>query len=370
MPRSHRDRLADAALFLFAAVFSVVTSDSVVIDPDLPPALLAADQAAGALACAALFLRRRWPVPLAVALLATGTVSHFVTGATLVALFTVAAHRPPRTTLRLAVPAYAPMVVFLARGPEPGSPDTDSALAYFALVAAALGWGLYVRSRRQLVASLRERADRAAEEARREARADVAREMHDVLAHRLSLLSVHAGALEFRPDAPPAEIRRAAGIVRAGAHQALEDLREVIGVLRAADAGVCPQPVLGDIRRLVAEARAAGADVTAELLVEEPAESPAALGRTAYRVVQEALTNARKHAAGRPVTVTVRGGPGDGLTVEVGNPAPPDLPHTAVPGAGRGLAGLAERVRLAGGELEARLTDGEFRVLARIPWTA
>ena len=83
------------------------------------------------------------------------------------------------------------------------------------------------------MASLRERADRAHTEARRQAREDIAREMHDVLAHRLSLLSVHAGALHFNPEAPAEEIRRAAGVIRDSAHEALEDLREIIGVLRA-----------------------------------------------------------------------------------------------------------------------------------------
>ena len=370
MHRTHRDRLADIGLFVFAAVFSVLTSDSVVIDPDLPPVLLAADQATGALACGALFLRRRWPVQLAVALLVTGTLSHFVTGATLVALFTVAAHRPPRTTAWTAALACAPVPFFLARGLEPGTADTDSALAYFALVVAALSWGLYVRSRRQLIVSLRDRADRAADEARREAREDIAREMHDVLAHRLSLLSLHAGALEFHPDADREEVRRAASVVRDGAHQALEDLREVVGVLRAPEDEVRPQPVLSDVRRLVAESQAAGADVTADMRVDSPQAAPAAVGRTAYRVVQEALTNARKHAAGEPVVVAVCGGPGDGLTVTVRNRVPPGVPAAVVPGAGRGLVGLAERVRLAGGELRTGRVDGDFRVHARIPWTA
>ncbi len=96
-----------------------------------------------------------------------------------------------------------------------------------------------VRSRRQLVVTLRERARRAeaeaelrAEQAQRLAREAIAREMHDVLAHRLTLLSVHAGALEFRPDAPAAEVGRAAGVIRDSAHEALQDLREIIGVLR------------------------------------------------------------------------------------------------------------------------------------------
>ncbi|MDT0382100.1 histidine kinase [Streptomyces sp. DSM 42041] len=369
MRPSTRDRLADVGLFLAAAGFSVLTADSVVVDPGLSPTLLAADQATGALACGALFLRRRWPVQLAVALLVAGTVSHFVTGATLAALYTVAVLRPPRTTGWLAVLAYAPVPVFLARAPDPGAEETDSALTYFALVAAALSWGLYVRSRRQLVASLRERAERAAEEARREAREGIAREMHDVLAHRLSLLSVHAGALEFHPDAPREEIRRAAGVVRDSAHQALEDLREVVGVLREPGGALRPQPVLADVARLVEEAREAGADVVTEWRVADPGAVPAAAGRTAYRVVQECLTNARKHAAGQRVTVRVAGEPGDGLAVEVRNRVP-GAGEAAIPGGGNGLVGLAERVRLADGTLVHGRVGGDFRVEARIPWAA
>ena len=141
-------------------------------------------------------------------------------------------------------------------------------LVFIVLVTVAtVAWGMFVRARRQLVLSLRERADRAeaeqqmhVEQARQQERARIAREMHDVLAHRISLLSMHAGALEFRPDAPPEEIARAAGIVRASAHQALQDLREVIGVLReepAVNGGPeLPQPTLANLPALLDESRA------------------------------------------------------------------------------------------------------------------
>ena len=129
--------------------------------------------------------------------------------------------------------------------------------------------------------------------------------MHDVLAHRLSLLSVHAGALEFRPDAPPEEIAEAAGVIRANAREALQELREVIGVLRAdADGVVPPQPTLDAIPSLIEESRAAGMKVRAQV---DAAGGDVLLGRTAYRVVQEGLTNARKHAPAAAVEVTVAG---------------------------------------------------------------
>ncbi|MYS15738.1 histidine kinase dimerization/phosphoacceptor domain-containing protein, partial [Streptomyces sp. SID4982] len=235
--RNRRDWFVDIAFFLFAVVFSVVTADSVHLDESMSGGEQIADQVAGGLACALVFLRRRWPVQLAVVLMLAGTYFHHLTGATLVALFTVAVHRRRRVTAWLAAVTLVQFVVFLSRKPDTASQAASSALTYFALVAGAIGWGLYVRSRRALVASLEERAARAADEARRQAREEIAREMHDILAHRLSLLSVHAGALEFNPGAPAADVQHAAEVIRESAHQALQDLREVIGVLRAPTAG-------------------------------------------------------------------------------------------------------------------------------------
>ncbi|QFG27665.1 sensor histidine kinase [Actinomadura sp. WMMB 499] len=244
---------------------------------------------------------------------------------------------------------------------------------------ALAGWGALVQARRALIDSLHERARRAeAEQGRRVAearmleRTRMAREMHDVLAHRLSLLATYAGALEYRPDAPPEKLAQAAGVVRTGVHQALEELREVIGVLRdeERDAGDRPQPVLADVPRLVEESRDAGTPVTLRDEVAEPGALPPAAGRAAYRVVQEGLTNARKHAAGLPVEVTLLGRPGARLEIDVRNPLPPDGVPALVPGSGTGLVGLTERVRLAGGRLDHEAASGEFRLRARLPWPA
>ena len=226
--------------------------------------------------------------------------------------------------------------------------------------------------------SLRDRAARAetearlrAEQAQRRARDEIAREMHDVLGHRLSLLSVHAGALEFRPGAPAEEVVRAAKVIRENAHLALQDLREVLGVLRA-PVGELPQPTIGDVQQLVAESGRAGMRVA--LHEDTAGPVPDLAGRTAYRVVQEALTNARKHAPGAEVQVRLAGAPGQGLTVEVCNrpPGPRSVPAPGAPpgrGTGQGLAGLAERVALAGGALEHGPTGaGGWRLAARLPW--
>jgi signal transduction histidine kinase len=191
--------------------------------------------------------------------------------------------------------------------------------------------------------------------------------MHDVLGHRLSLLSVHAGALEFRPDAPAEEVARAAKVIRENAHQALQDLREVVGVLRA-PVGELPQPTLADVRQLVAESGLAGMRVTLRDQTRGPV--PDLAGRTAYRVVQEALTNARKHAPGADVHVHLSGSPGEGLTVEVRNTAPPPEMDPQ-PQSGQGLAGLAERVGLASGRLEhGPTTEGGWRLSVWLPWPA
>lgn len=378
--RTRRDWYADVALFLFAVVFSLVTADSVHVDEGVSPGEHLADQTAGGLACASVFLRRRWPVQLAVVLILAGTYFHYLTGAALVALFTVAVHREWRVTALPAGLVAAQFASFLVRGPHEEE-ATSSALAYFALVVGAVGWGLYVRSRRALVASLEERANRAAEEARRQAREEIAREMHDVLAHRLSLLSVHAGALEFRPDAPAEEIRRASGVIRQSAHQALQELREVIGVLRApagdspqpeaaGDAGngttEQPQPTLADVARLVEEAREAGMRVTYDEETAAAAALAPGTGRTVYRTVQEGVTNVRKHAPGAEVSVTVRADPRRGVTVEVTNPLP-EMPQPTPPGAGQGLIGLGERAALAGGRLEHGEEKGRFVLRMWLP---
>jgi signal transduction histidine kinase len=214
-------------------------------------------------------------------------------------------------------------------------------------------WGLFARTQRNLLQSSHERArqleaeQRAhVEQAREAERRRIASEMHDVLAHRLSLLSVHAGALEFHPDAPPEEIAEAAGVIRSTAHEALRDLREVIGVLREGDGGVDPpQPTLDAIPALIEESRAAGMRVKARI---EAADADALHGRTAYRVVQEGLTNARKHAPAAAVEVTVAGE--EPLVVEVVSRRAAG--GATMPGAGTGLIGLAERVELVGGTLE------------------
>lgn len=377
--RTVRDWAVDIVAFLCAAGFGLAVVVAIDADRTTPEAFVFIDSLAGGAACCALWVRRRWPVGLAVVLTLLSTVEPVAAGALMVALFSVAVHRPFRPVAFVGAGALlvAPVQPYLR--PDPATSFMASTVIGVLLVLLVLSWGMVVRSRRQLVVTLRERARRAeteaglrAEQAQRLAREDIAREMHDVLAHRLTLLSVHAGALEFRPDAPPAEVARAAGVIRDSAHEALQDLREIIGVLRSPrdGDGDRPQPTLATLDALVAESRLAGMKVTLDIRIAEPAAAPAAIGRTVYRIAQEGLTNARKHAPGTEATVTVTGGPGPGITVGVRNPAPTE-PFEHVPGSGQGLIGLTERATLAGGRLDhGPEPDGGFGVRAWLPWSA
>jgi signal transduction histidine kinase len=341
--------------------------------------LLILDIVVAVVSCALVPVLLRWPVPGALALAVLAAVSPAATPAATMATLYVAQRRPFPVA---AAAGGADVAAHLIRGvwrPIGGLPYGWFALLVVAAGAALVGWGQLTRARQALLDSLRERARRAeAEQARHVAearaaeRARLAREMHDVLAHRLSLLATYAGALEYRPDAPPERLARAAGVVRAGVHQALDELREVIGVLRDDDPadGMSPQPGLADLGTLAAETRDAGTPVDVANTISRLDELPGGLGRTAYRVVQEGLTNARKHAPGQPVRVLLDGRPGGHLLVELANPVGPAVPAgPPISGSGTGLIGLTERVRLTGGELDHTVgADGEFRLRARLPW--
>ncbi|WP_217239224.1 histidine kinase [Streptomyces sp. AC555_RSS877] len=375
--RTARDWVVDFSVFLLAAVIGLAVADTLSDDPGLPHAVVVTDQLLGALACAAVWLRRRWPLGLAVATIPLAFVSTTSAGAGIVALFTLAVHRPFRYSAWVGGVQLALIPLLMWVRPDPDLSYAWAVVFTLLLTVAITGWGMLARAKRQLMLSLRDRARRAetearlrAEQAQRLAREAIAREMHDVLAHRLTLLSVHAGALEFRPDAPREEVARAAGVIRESAHEALQDLREIIGVLRAGDSDDAgrPQPTLAALDTLVAESREAGMKVTLDSRVADPAAVSASVGRTAYRIAQEGLTNARKHAPGAEVTVSVTGAPGEGLTMSVRNPAPDgDVPP--VPGSGQGLIGLTERATLAGGRLEHGPEQcGGFAVRAWLPW--
>ncbi|MGZ5405217.1 MAG: sensor histidine kinase [Nocardioides sp.] len=242
-----------------------------------------------------------------------------------------------------------------------------------------LGWGMYIGSRRQLLASLRQRAVRAeaeqemrAAQARGTERARIAREMHDVLAHRISQISLHAGAMSFRDDLDADAMRDSARVVQAQAHEALTELRDVLGVLRDTDTGELtdrPQPTYADLGTLVEDARASGLALTYRDRVETNGTTlPDVAGRTVYRIVQEGITNARKHAPGAVLSVEVSGDPEAGIDVRLRNPI--GFGPSETPGSGLGLIGLAERAALRGGRLDHRRHGREFELHGWIPWRA
>ncbi|HEX6022236.1 MAG TPA: histidine kinase [Solirubrobacter sp.] len=349
--RTARDWIVDVTMFALAILIGFIAlGDTEDQHSELG---LLIDLVLGALSCLALWFRRRHPVGVAAFTSVCGFVSAMSAGGGLFALFNLALRGTRRQIVLFSVIALAIAATFPLIYPSDDLGYVLEVILGVLIIIVVLGWGLFTRTQRDLLQSSHERArqleaeQRARVEQAREAeRRRIAGEMHDVLAHRLSLLSVHAGALEFNPDAPPEEIAEAAAVIRSTAHEALSDLRDVIGVLREGDGGVGPpQPTLDAIPALIEESRAAGMKVDARI---EASNGDALIGRTAYRVVQEGLTNARKHAPAAAVQVTVAGE--QPLVVEVVSRRP--AVRSSVPGAGTGLIGLAERVALAGGTLE------------------
>jgi len=380
-PRTGRDKVLDAAGCLLAAALGTLFLIPTLKDSggQLSTPQLIVDLACGSLACLALWWRRRWPLGVALTCAVLGAASISATPAGLLALFSLAVHRNARQALLVAILWIPSLLVFAVYS------NTTDALSVVLLVTplafAACAWGMFIRARRQLLFTLRERALRAEDAQRLHAdrirlaeRTRIAREMHDVLGHRISLMALHAGALAFQPDLPPENVQETAELIRSTARQALEELRAVIGVLREEpgqeSAPAAPQPTLSDIPRLVEETRRAGAKIDFEMLVDHPDTAPSALGRDAYRIVQEALTNIRKHARGTAGGVRVTGAADRGLRVSVRNRLPIH-PHAgpALPGSGAGLLGLQERVTLAGGTLvHGPDGSGDFVVDAELPW--
>ncbi|MFG2139638.1 sensor histidine kinase [Streptomyces sp. NPDC048650] len=376
-----------------------------------------------------LLVRRRWPV---VVVLTSIAVLPAEMGALLgvVGLYTLAASDVPRriTGLLAGMTVVGTLITtFLSMRHDLASQEDFHPPVWFVpVMAVAVGlvvtappvlWGLYVGARRRLVESLRERADglerelslladraeERAEWARNEERTRIAREMHDVVAHRVSLMVVHAAALQAVALKDPEKASKNAALVGDMGRQALTELREMLGVLRTADgaavrgaagsdaserlaavaskAQVKPEPVvpaveaegegpsLGELGELVGQSRAAGMAVE---LAMEPAPAgcryAARVEQTVYRVVQEALTNVHKHAPGARARVRLAHR-GDEVAVQVENgPSERGATDAGLPSGGNGLVGMRERVTALGGVFVAGPTEaGGFRVSAVVP---
>lgn len=376
--RSHRIRTAilDALLALgfgWLALHDVRTSAI-----GLAPA--AVGPAFAVLAGLALMVRRRFPIPVlaitALAEIAAGASAPMVLG-----VYTVA-NRFGNRAVTWWCGAGALVVAVVPWGPPPDSTALLRAPVVAVLLAFPFLLGLWVNQRRELVTGLRERAEQAERERDLRAAAAVeaeririARELHDIVAHRISQITVQAGALEVSTDGRPAEI---AATIRATGVRALDEMREMLGVLRSdtgsvadpdgpsADrAPVRPAPDLAAVTELLDAAVAAGHRV--RLRVPDPLpEVPGPVGRAVHRLVQEALTNAAKHAAGAEVRVTI-GWRAGVLDVDVRN-GPGRVGALAAHGSGFGLVGMRERVELAGGTLRCTaMPSGGFVVYARFP---
>ncbi|MEV5677180.1 MULTISPECIES: sensor histidine kinase [unclassified Streptomyces] len=372
----------------------------------------------GLIAGAVLVVRRRWPIAVVLVSIATTPAEMgFLMG--LVGLYTLAASEVPRriTVVLTGMSLFGTFIVTYVRlrqsvteqadfGPGDWYVPLVSGFMSLGLTAPALLFGLYIGARRRLMESLRERADslerelslladraeERAEWARTEERTRIAREMHDVVAHRVSLMVVHAAALQAVAPKDPAKAVRNAALVGDMGRQALTELREMLGVLRSGDALAAPAaagrvplaevgraaaaaaaaasedgPRLHQLEVLVAQSREAG--MTVELSVDGELRPYAPeVEQTAYRVVQEALTNVHKHAAGaktwvrlahrgEEVAMQVENGPSDSAAADAG-----------LPSGGNGLVGMRERVLGLGGVFVSGPTDaGGFRVSAVLP---
>ncbi|WP_242676963.1 sensor histidine kinase [Streptomonospora litoralis] len=338
------------------------------------PAVLAV--AGGTLAvtttvCTAVLLRRSHPA-LLLWTAAAALVGYGDFGLAPLALFTYAAWFDERR--RLAVWTLGLTVCFLAVSTADGMAPAPAISLLLMFWGLPLAVGLWIGTRRALILNLRERAERLereqyllADQAISAERTRIAREMHDVVAHRVSLMVLHAGGLEV--SASDERTAQSAALIRNTGRDALSELREILGVLRDnPEAGVptAPQPILADLSRLLGEWRAAGMPVE-DTSAGTPAGLSAQTERTAYRIVQEALTNAAKHAPRSPVRVHLEHGP-ETLEITVDNAPPPTIPVDPPPGSGYGLAGLRERITLAGGTLHTGpRPDGGWRVAAVLP---
>ncbi|TDC40848.1 sensor histidine kinase [Actinomadura sp. KC345] len=324
----------------------------------------------------AVVVRRIHPVGLALFLLIFGTATGAGAFSALVILYSLAAYTASRwTVVTLAVLGYIASLVVTAPT-SATDPFVAQAIFGVAFVAVPVLLGLYMGARKQLLASLQERTTRLereqhllAERARGEERTRIAREMHDVVANRISVMVVHSGALKATAVRDPVRAAETAGVIGDMGRQALEELRQVIGVLRRGEEALPQEAVnLVHVRELVEQSGAAGLRVDLSIRGDER-PMPVAVGRTVYRLVQEALTNVHKHAGAADTRVRLGLLPGS-VEVEIVNDPPSARADHRLPSGGNGLVGLRERVTALGGTFEAGPRGGGYAVQAKIPLPA
>jgi signal transduction histidine kinase len=338
--------------------------------------LFVAEVALGVVSYVLVWFRRRAPVPIALAIALMSAVSGIAAGPATLAAVSVATRRVTWEVLVVGLANFAAAQAYTTAAPFVDNDPLITTSVNVAVNAAMMGWGLYLGSRREIIWNLRTRAERAEREqelrvaqARSTERARIAREMHDVLAHRITQVSMHAGALAFREDLDSARLREGLSQIQGQANDALHELRDVLGVLREDDPGPLtarPQPTYDDIAALVDEARTLGLDVHWTDDIDTSTPVPPATGRTVYRIVQEGITNVRKHAPGAVVSIRSSGDARSGIRVLLANPV--GGVRAAAPGSGLGLVGLRERAELRGGRLVQRTEGSTFVLEAWLPW--
>jgi signal transduction histidine kinase len=238
------------------------------------------------------------------------------------------------------------------------------------LAAVPILLGVVVRVRRSGARQLEEQERRhSGERALLEERQRIARELHDVVAHHMSVIAIQAEAAPYKTADPPPELVESFGEIRASALAGLAELRRVLGVLRTGEPGTAPQPGLAELDSLLDSARSGGVSV-AVTCSGNPVDLPEGVDLSAYRIVQEALSNAMRHAPGARVQVQVTYRP-DSLALEIRNDAVASVlvaSGAREAGGGHGLVGMRERATMLGGSLDAGPTaDGGFRVAAVLP---
>lgn len=374
--RTARDWIVDWSLFLISSAFAVAMTMQ--NDGSLEH-LWIVNGLFGGLACISLFWRRSHPLAVGIFTSVASGLAGASGVAWLIALYNSALRLDRNRFIWVLAISAVGFVTYPFLYPDDEMGVLTTAALGIGVAGTAIGLGILARARREHVMTLvaagavAEREQRLREEQAREAeRHRIAREMHDVLAHRISLLSLHAGALEYRDDISPEDISKAAGVIRASAQDALQELRDVIGVMRTrADEGNDPpQPGIADISLLVDRFRDAGVRIDYEVEAGLDDALSAADGRTLYRVVQEGLTNASKHAPGARVSVILRRDADRYVEVLIDNrlAAGAEIGAVALSEPGVGLIGLRERTDLAGGKLEHGLHDGaHFRLRAELP---
>jgi signal transduction histidine kinase len=336
-----------------------------------------------AAAAATVAWRRRWPIQATAAALVLFAIGEQLAGtnevsapafAALLNFYSVGAHLPTRRGNIAELALLAQLAVVVAIDPTTHEAlEVITSVALFGVMPFAVGRAL--AGRRALIDELRARAGRLEaerEERAREAVTDertrIARELHDIVAHCVSVMVIQTGAARRVADSDRVAAREALGAVESSGREALGEMRRMVGVLRKGDAELADaaQPDLSQLAALAARARAAGLPV--ELHVEgQPRELPAGVELVAYRVVQEALTNSIKHAGEARARVVVLYGSST-LELEISDDGRGPVPAEQEHGSGHGLVGMSERLRLYGGELRSgRRRGGGFAVRARIP---